>query len=246
LKKRTTYLRYELVRTLRNKRFFLLSLAIPLLIYVLVAAPNRTDRSLAGTGISLRLYFMVALASFGAMNAMLGAGVRIAVERSAGWNRQLRLTPLSTRAYFGTKVLTGYMVAGCTIALLYIAGGALGVHISAGNWVKMTLLLLVGLVPFAALGILIGHLITADAVAPAIGGLTALLSFLGGIWFPVGQTGVLHYVAQALPSYWLVQAAHVGVGGHSWNGTGWGVMAAWTVIAARLAMRAYARDTGRG
>jgi ABC-2 type transport system permease protein len=135
---------------LRSARF-LLSLAIPLLIYVLVTAPNRTDRSLAGTGISLKLYFMVALASFGAMNAMLGSGVRIAVERSAGWNRQLRLTPLSTREYFATKVLTGYMVAACTIALLYIAGGTAGVHIAAGNWVKMTLLLLVGLVPFAAL-----------------------------------------------------------------------------------------------
>jgi ABC-2 type transport system permease protein len=246
VKKRATYLRFELMRTLRNKRFFLLSLGFPLLIYLLVAAPNRTDRSLAGTGISLRLYFMVGLASFGSMNAMLGTGVRIAVERTTGWNRQLRLTPLSTRAYFGTKVVAGYVVAACTITLLYIAGAGLGVHIPAVDWVKMTLLLLVGLVPFAALGILIGHLISADAVAPAIGGITALLSFLGGIWFPVGQSGVLHYVAQALPSYWLVQASHVGVGGASWNGTGWAVMAAWTLVATRLAMRAYARDTGRG
>lgn len=245
MKKRATYLRYELVRTLRNKRFFLLSLGMPLLIYLLVAAPNRPGRSLAGTGIPLRLYFMVGLASFGSMNAMLGSGVRIAVERTAGWNRQLRLTPLSTRAYFGTKVLTGYVVAGCTIILLYIAGAGLGVRIPALDWVKMTLLLLVGLIPFAALGILIGHLISADAVAPAIGGITALLSFLGGVWFPIGQSGVFHSVAEALPSYWLVQAAHVGVGGQSWSGTGWAVMAAWTLIAARLAMRAYARDTGR-
>lgn len=245
MKKRTTYVRYELVRTLRNRRFFLLSLGMPLLIYLLVAAPNRKTGSLGGTGISLRLYFMVGLASFGAMNAMLGSGVRIAVERTAGWNRQLRLTPLSTREYFGTKVLVGYVVSACTIGLLYIAGSGIGVHIPAGEWVKMTLLLLVGLVPFAALGILIGHLISADAVAPAIGGITALLSFLGGIWFPVGSSGVLHYVAQALPSYWLVQASHVAVGGHSWSRTGWIVMAVWTLVSARLAMRAYARDTGR-
>jgi hypothetical protein len=43
-----------------------------------------------------------------------------------------------------------------------------------------------------------------------------------------------------------VQASHVGVGGKSWSGTGWAVMAVWTVVAARLAMRAYARDTARG
>jgi ABC-2 type transport system permease protein len=240
-----TYLRYELLRTLRNRRFFILSLGFPLLIYLLIAAPNRHRADLAGTGLSLRLYFMVALTAFGSMNAMLSAGVRISAERQTGWNRQLRLTPLSTRAYFRTKVLTGYVMAGLTMILLYSAGAALGVHLAIGNWVRMTLFILVGLVPFAALGVLIGHLVTADAVGPTIGGITALLSFLGGVWFPVGQNGVLHYVAQALPSYWLVQAGNIGVGGHTWGATGWIVVAAWTAIAARLAMRAYRRDTGR-
>jgi ABC-2 type transport system permease protein len=109
----------------------------------------------------------------------------------------------------------------------------------------MTLLLLVGLVPFAAMGIFMGHVLTADSVGPTIGGVTALLSILGGVWFPISSNGVLHVIAQCLPSYWLVQAAHVGLGGHAWGTTGWIVMAAWTVVAARLAMRAYARDTGR-
>jgi ABC-2 type transport system permease protein len=240
-----TYLRYEILRTVRNRRFFILSLGFPVLIYILVAAPNRPHETLASTGIPIRVYFMVSLAVFGSMNAVLGAGTRIAAERSVGWNRQLRLTPLSTRSYFRAKVVTGYVVAGTTIALLYIVGGALGVHLGAGNWLKMTGYLLVGLIPFAALGILLGHLVTADSVAPTIGGVTALLSFLGGVWFPVGGTGVLHYVAQALPSYWLVQAAYVGLGAGGWGREGWLVMAAWTFVAARLAMRAYRRDTGR-
>ena len=75
-------------------------------------------------------------------------------------------------------------------------------------------LLLVGLVPFAALGILIGHLVTVDSVGPAMGGITALLSLLGGVWFPITGHGALHDIAQALPSYWLVQASHVAIGGH--------------------------------
>jgi ABC-2 type transport system permease protein len=240
-----TYLRYELKRTIRNRRLFYLSLGLPVVLYVLIAAPNRHARSLANTGIPTRLYFMIALASFGAMNAMLGSGVRIAAERSAGWNRQLRLTPLTTRAYFRAKVLTGYALAALTIGLLYIAGGVLGVHLQAGHWVEMTVFLLIGLVPFAALGILLGHLLTADSVGPAIGGTTALLSFLGGVWFPVGQGGVLHYVAQGLPSYWLVQASAIGLGGHGWSSEGWIVVAVWTVVGARLAMRAYQRDTAR-
>jgi ABC-2 type transport system permease protein len=136
-------------------------------------------------------------------------------------------------------------MSGATVALLYIAGASLGVHLGAGDWVKMTILLLVGLIPFAALGILIGHLLTADSVGPAIGGVTALLSILGGVWFPVGSGGILHDVAEALPSFWLVQASHVGIGGSGWSSTGWIVVAVWTVVAARLAMRAYRRDTGR-
>ena len=34
--------------------------------------------------------------------------------------------------YFRTKVLTGYVMALCTLALLYIAGSTLGVQLSAG------------------------------------------------------------------------------------------------------------------
>jgi len=77
---------------------------------------------------------MVGLAAFGTMNAVLSSGVRIAAERSVGWNRQLRLTPLSTRAYFRVKVLTACAMALVAIALLYTAGATLGVRLQAGNW----------------------------------------------------------------------------------------------------------------
>ena len=80
----------------------------------------------------------------------------------------------------------------------------------------MTGLILVGLVPFAALGILLGHLLTPDSIGPAMGGGISLLAFLGGTWFPIPAHGFLHDLAQFLPSYWLVQASHVALGGHPW------------------------------
>jgi ABC-2 type transport system permease protein len=55
----------------------------------------------------------------------------------------------------------------------------------------------------------------------------------------------MHTIAEALPSYWLVEASHVGLGGQGWGTTGWLVVAAWTVAAAAIARRAYARDTQR-
>jgi ABC-2 type transport system permease protein len=242
--KSSTYARYELVRSLRNRRFFVFTIGFPLALYLLIAVPNRNEHDLAGSGISAPLYFMVGLAALGTMNAVVGGGARIALERTVGWTRQLRLSPLSARAYLGTKLVAAYVSALLTIAVLYTAGISLGVSLSMGSWLQMTVLLLVGLLPFAALGIALGHLLSAEAVGPAIGGLSGLLGFLGGIWFPIGD-GVMHDIALALPSFWLVQASHVSLGGSGWGPTGWLVVAGWTAALSVLAAAAYRRDTGR-
>ena len=242
--KAATYTRYELLRTFRNRRFFFFSLGFPLVLYYAIAGPNRNSESLGGSGISAPLYFMVGLAAFGTMNAVLGSGARIAAERSVGWNRQLRLTPLRPRTYFGAKVLTAYAMAMVTIVLLFLAGISLGVRLSAGSWVAMTALMLVGLIPFAGLGILMGHLVSPDSVGPIMGGVTGLLALLGGVWFPI-TSGAMQKVAETLPSYWLVQASHVGLGGRAWGVTGWVVIAIWSVAAGVLAGQAYRRDTKR-
>jgi ABC-2 type transport system permease protein len=239
-----TYLRYELLRTVRNRRLFLFSLGFPLVLYFLIASPNQGESDFEGTGISLPLYYMIGLAAFGAMTAALSCGARIAGERSVGWNRQLRITPLRPRAYFGAKVVTAYALALLSILVLYVAGFMLGVRLPIGDWVEMTALMLVGLVPFAALGIVIGHLMTVDSIGPVMGGATSLLALLGGTWFPITD-GWMHELAQLLPSYWLVQASHVGVGGGAWSAQGWLVIAGWTLVLSRLAVWAYRRDTGR-
>jgi len=241
---RWTYTRYELLRTFRTRRFVILSFGFPVVLYFMIAGPNKHETDIGGTGISAPLYFMVSLAAFGTMNAILSSGARIAGERQVGWNRQLRLTPLSPRHYFRTKVLTGYLMAALTLLLLSLCGSFLGVRLSGAEWAHMTLLILVGLIPFAALGILFGHLLSVDAIGPAMGGTTALLSILGGVWFPI-QNGVLHDIALLLPSYWLVQASRVAIGGKSWTATGWLVVAAWAVALGAAAMWAYRRDTGR-
>ena len=41
-----TYMRYELLRTFRNRRFFILSLGFPLVLYFVIAGPNRNVQSL--------------------------------------------------------------------------------------------------------------------------------------------------------------------------------------------------------
>ncbi|HWH11574.1 MAG TPA: ABC transporter permease [Solirubrobacteraceae bacterium] len=239
------YTRFEFVRMFRNPRFLIFSIGFPLILFFAIAAPNRNVRSFNGSGISFPLYYMVGLAAFGTMAGMIATGARIANERTTGWTRQLRITPLSTRAYFRAKILTAYVTALLTIALLYLAGVSLGVSMPARDWLEMTGLILIALLPFAALGIFLGHLVTTDSMGPAIGGGTSLFAFLGGTWFPLGSHGFLHDLGQLLPSYWLVQAAHLAVGGHPWHAMAWAVIAVWTAVLSVGAAFAYRRDTKR-
>jgi ABC-2 type transport system permease protein len=239
------YTRYELLRTVRNRRFFLLSLGFPVVLYFLITSPQKNVHSLAGSGISAPMYYMVGMVAFGTMSSMLSCGARIAAERAVGWNRQLRISPLSTRSYFRAKVLTAYLMSLLSMIVLYACGVSLGVSMSAHDWVEMTVLILICLVPFAVLGIAIGHMLTPDSIGPAMGGGVALLAFLGGTWFPIPSHGFLHDIGQLLPSYWLVQASHVALGGHPLGTKAWIVIVGWTVVLAAVARRAYRRDTGR-
>jgi ABC-2 type transport system permease protein len=224
------YTRYELLRSFRNFRFFFFSLGFPLILYVVIAGSQSNNHDLDGSGISAPLYYMVSLASFGTMMAMISSGTRIAAERQIGWTRQLRITPLSTRTYFRAKVLTGYTMAGLTIALLYLAGASFGVTMPAHDWLVMTGLILVALLPFALLGLTLGHLLNVDSLGPATGGIVSLLAFVSGTWFPLSHHGFLYDLAQYLPSYWLVQAGRVGLTGHGWGSHAWIVVAVWTVV----------------
>jgi ABC-2 type transport system permease protein len=237
-------MRFELLRAFRNRRFFIFSFGFPLVLYFLIAAPQKDNHDLAGTGISAALYYMVGLACFGTMASMISSGARIAAERQAGWTRQLRITPLTPRGYFRAKVVASYAMATTSLLLLYLAGTILGVRLTASQWVQMTALILVGLLPFAALGITIGHLMNVDSIGPLTGGLVAILAFLSGTWFPLTH-GFLYDVGQYLPGYWIVQAGHIAIGGKGWTTQGWVVVIVWTVVLVFLARLAYRRDTQR-
>jgi ABC-2 type transport system permease protein len=231
------YTRFELLRAFRNRRFFIFSFGFPLALYYLIAAPQKNTLSLAGSGIAAPLYYMAGLAAFGTMASMISSGGRIAGERQAGWTRQLRITPMTPREYFRAMAVT-------SLLLLYLAGASLGVSLTAGQWLSMTGLIIVALLPFAALGIVLGHLMNVDSIGPLTGGLVAILAFLSGTWFPLTH-GFLYDVGQYQPGYWIVQASHISLHGHGWTTKGWVVVIVWTIGLVVLARVVYRRDTQR-
>jgi ABC-2 type transport system permease protein len=61
--------------------------------------------------------------------------------------------------------------------------------------------------PFAAIGILFGHLMTPGPSGPPIGGTIAFFALQRGL---VSVAGVaIHKVAEAPPSHWRIKADHI-------------------------------------
>ena len=81
-------------------------------------------------GTTWRTYFMVSMASFGAMVAALNAGgTRLAAERASGWTRQLRVTPLPAWSYVSTKIAASMVI----VLPVIVAGGDDRACSSAGS-----------------------------------------------------------------------------------------------------------------
>ena len=237
-----TYTRYEMLRMLRNRRFFIFSLIFPLVLFYVVAAENRHAHL---DGVSFPLYYMTGMIAFGTMSAVVAGGARIAAERSLGWARQMRITPLSVGAYFRAKLGTSYLMALISLVLISLAGLSLGVHLAAGHWAVLAGLVLVGIAPFAVLGIVMGNLLSADSMGPALGGTVTFFALLGGSFGQLFTSGAMHKVIELLPSYWLVQASTSAIRGSGWPLEGWIVIASWTAAFSVLARLAYQHNTTR-
>ena len=70
----STYVRYEILRTFRNQRFLVFSLAFPLILFFVIAGPNKNKHLL---GIGYPLYFMPGMAAWGTMVAVISGGARL-------------------------------------------------------------------------------------------------------------------------------------------------------------------------
>ncbi|MFI0737057.1 ABC transporter permease [Streptomyces sp. NPDC021100] len=181
-----TLIRLEVTRTLRNKKFMFFSVLYPAALYLLIASGAKSDEKLGDTGLTFPVLYMVSMATFGAITAVLiGNAERIAKEREKGWVRQLRLTSLPGRGYVTAKIASAAVVSLPGILVVFlIAAVAKGVRLEAWQWLALTGSIWAGSCVFAALGVAIGYLATGDAVRPIVMIVYFGLAALGGLWMP--------------------------------------------------------------
>jgi ABC-2 type transport system permease protein len=205
-----TLVKLEIVRTLRNRRFMFFSVLYPGLLFLIITAGADKTKKMDGLNLTVVAYYMVAMAAFGAMTAVLmGNAERIAREREKGWVRQLRLTALPGRGYVTAKIASAATVSLPSILIVLVLGAAVkGVRLAAWQWVSIALAVWAGSMVFAALGVAIGYVATADVARPISMLCYFVLAMLGGLWVPF--TTFPHWL-QTLAGY-LPGRAYTAVG----------------------------------
>jgi ABC-2 type transport system permease protein len=175
--------RAEITRIRRNRRYFLFTVVLPVILYLAIGKQKATTY-----GVDFQAFYMVAMATLGAFSgALTGNAQRISQEMKDGWIRQLRLTPLPANAYVISKILVSMITTVPSVVITLLLGRFYGgVHLPAWQWVVIAVTVWFGSTIFAALAVAIGYKFAPDQVQAV--GMILYLGFavLGGGWFPLG------------------------------------------------------------
>jgi ABC-2 type transport system permease protein len=190
-------------------------------------------------------YLFSGFSVFGVMGpALFGVGCALAVERDAGFLRLKRALPAPGGAYLVAKMVMGMVFAtAAMITLLAAAWIADTVSLTLSQLAIMSVVMIVGSIPFAALGLFIGAY-SSGAAAPAFGNMVFLpMLWLSGLFIPLPK--FLETWAVIWPAFHLNQVA-LGLAGLSEfsfvsPSISMGVLVGVTVIFGGLAIRRLAR-----
>jgi ABC-2 type transport system permease protein len=236
------YLRFELRRLIREPRIFLFTVLMPVASYIVFTGFG--DQNAKSGGITIAATIMIGIAGYGAIIGALSLGSGVSAERTEGWLRQLRVTPLKPSAVVAVKTFTSTLIAIPSIVAVGIAG-YLEHHINLPltHWLLILGVMWIGTVPFALLGLALGYAMPPTLASSASFMLFFSLSVLGGLLVPtVVVPHAMQVLARTLPSNRYAELGWRAVAGHPPTAVGLLVLAGWTALFAILAAVAYRRS----
>lgn len=242
-----TYLALEVKRVIRSTRFMIFTVVFPVVLYLIDANLFAAGGATYPDGVPVAASLMVRMAAFGAMSAALFTGARVALERGAGWHRQLLLTPLGEKSYLLAKALVSLLVALPTVLLVCLVGViAEGVRLSAGQWTQIVLGVWLGIIPIVLIGLVIGLVATKDSMQPITSGAMLLLGLIGGLWIPSNIVPAgFQMVMKFFPTYWLGQIGDAALRHSTAIGPAVVALAIWAAVMALAGARRYRAGVGR-
>jgi ABC-2 type transport system permease protein len=177
--------KFEALRMLRAPAFAIPFLIIPAPIYLLFGVVTAGEAGAKNPGIYN--YLFVGFCVMAIMGpALFGVGSTLAPERDAGLLKLKRALPAPAGSYLIAKFLMAMFFAALAMGTMIIAAKCAG-KISFTNLqlLLLTLTLVLGALPFCALGLFIGAHFSGSA-APGITNLVYLpMIYLGGLFIPL-------------------------------------------------------------
>lgn len=198
--------KFELLRLLRTPSFVLPTLLFPALFYVLFGVVLAGTRS----GGDMGRYLLATYGVFGIMGAALfGFGVTIAMERERGFLTLKRALPMPPGAYLLAKMAMAMVFAVIISLILALLAVFLAkVSLQPAQWALLFAINILGVLPFCALGLFIGTLVSGSAAPAVVNILYLPMAFLSGLWLPLQiLPAIFAKLAPAWPAYHLGQVA---------------------------------------
>lgn len=240
--------KYELLKMVRMPAYAIPAIAFPVMFYALFGL---VFGGRATGNVSMATYLIATYGAFGVIGAALfGFGVGVAVERGQGWMLLKRATPMPPLAFFTGKLFVCTLFSAAIVVLLMVLGiAAGGVRLPVPTLLALGGTLIVGSIPFCALGLAAGYL-TGPNSAPAIVNLVYLpMAFASGLWLPMEVLpSFIKSIAPFLPAYHLAQLAlrtiGAGMGAPIWSHVI--ALAGFTVVGLTIGVWGYLRDEDKG
>jgi ABC-2 type transport system permease protein len=239
--------KYELLKLLRMPGHVVPSIAFPAAFYLLFGV-------LFGWrgvgGVTMATYLIATYGAFGVIGtALFGFGVGVAVERGQGWMMLKRASPMPPMAFFAAKLVMCTIFAVAVFGVLAVLGITLGdVRLASAVWARLGVTLVLGAIPFCALGLGLGYLAGPNSAPPVVNLIYLPMAFLSGLWIPIeALPPVITSIAPFLPAYHLGQLAFgaIGAGRGLPVWTHLAALAGFTLIGLGLAVWGYRRDEDR-
>ncbi|ROP65013.1 ABC-2 type transport system permease protein [Curtobacterium sp. PhB130] len=242
------YVLLETKRQLRNVRAMVFTFAVPVVMLLVFGAAYGAEHD-PTTGLPYLVVTTLQMASYGAMMAALSQAFAIVNERSIGWNRQLRVTPLSGWGFLVSKVIAAMAFSAMSIAVtILVSVLALHASLSPMHWLAAAFGIWCGVVPFALIAILIGQFAKPSFAQPLFMVVFMGLAILGGLWVPLSiMPAWMGSIAHLLPSYWLNRIGQMGAGATGTSGMldPALVLTGWAIVLGAVIMWRYRRDAAR-
>ena len=165
-----------------------------------------TTRSASGNEAA---YILISMALYGAALTAAAGGSMVAMERALGWSRQLRLTPLNPVAYILIKALVALDDGRARDRRRQPLRPRPGTRRDADRRLDRLrrVVTLFCTLTFAALGVFVGYVVPGENAMQILGPGLALLSFLGGVFWPLTEGSALWHVATFTPMYGVAEVA---------------------------------------